>query len=142
MISRREQLIRAVHAACSAALAPTAVVRQPVLALTRAQAPALVLSVMSDAPIRTSNERTERELLLRLTAYARDLRDGFAVADDLLCRAHAALFAQRGFFGLALSIQEHEVDYQSEDADVDAVAIPAVYRITYRTLSSDIAQGG
>lgn len=142
MISRREQLIRAVHAACSAAVAPTAVVRQPTLGLTRAQAPALVLSVMSDAPVRTVNDRAERELLLRLTAYARDLNDGFAVADDLLCRAHAALFAMHSFNGLALSLQEHEVDYQSEDADVDAVAIPAVYRISYRTLASDISQGG
>jgi len=35
-----------------------------------------------------------------------------------------------------------EADYQTEDADVEAIAIPALYRITYRTLVSDISQGG
>ena len=43
---------------------------------------------------------------------------------------------------IALAIDEQEADYQAEDADVDAVAIPATYRITYRTLVSDISQGG
>jgi hypothetical protein len=84
----------------------------------------------------------ERELVLRILAHARDPTDGYAVADDLLCRAHLALLADTTFGGLALSLAEMEVDYQMEDADVEAIAIPATYRITYRTLVSDISQGG
>ena len=40
------------------------------------------------------------------------------------------------------TLAEMEADYQAEDADVEAIAIPAIYRITYRTLVSDISQGG
>jgi hypothetical protein len=64
------------------------------------------------------------------------------VADDLICRAHAALFADVTLGGLALGIQEEDTDWQAEDADIEAIAIPASYRITYRTIASDISKGG
>ena len=142
MISRRELLIRAVMDCCRAAIAPAPVLRQPTTAIPRNQTPVLVLTVVSDTPVTRSNDRLERELSLHLTAHARDPPDGFAVADDLLCRAHQALLADPTLGGLALAIAEQETDYQAEDADVDAIAIPAVYRIIYRTLVSDISQGG
>ena len=140
--SRREQIIRNVITRCQAAISPTAVLRQPTIAIPREQTPVLVVAVLSDAPVTRSNDRMERELVLRILAHARDPTDGYAVADDLLCRAHLALLADTTFGGLALSLAEMEADYQVEDADVDAIAIPAIYRITYRTLVSDIAQGG
>lgn len=70
-------------------------------------------------------------LVIRLTGYARDPTDGYAVADDLLCKAHLALLADTTLGGLALSLAEMEADYQAEDADMEAIAIPAIYRITY-----------
>jgi len=140
--SRREQIIRDVVARCQSGIAPTAVVRQPVAAIARAQTPLLVVTVVSDSPVTRSNERMERELVLRILAHARDPTDGYAVADDLLCRAHLALLADVTLGGLALSLAEMEADYLAEDADGEAIAIPAFYRITYRTLVSDISQGG
>ena len=142
MISRRELLIRAVMGCCQAAVTPATVLRQPTTAIARDQTPALVLAIVSDAPVKRSNDRMERELVVRLTSYARDPIDGYAVADDLLCRSHVALLADTTLGGLALSLAEMETDYQVEDADVEAIAIPAIYRITYRTLVSDISQGG
>ena len=142
MISRRELLIRAVMGCCQAAVTPVTVLRQPTTAITRDQTPALVLAIVSDAPVKRSNDRMERELVVRLTSYVRDPTDGYAVADDLLCKAHLALLADTTIGGLALSLAEMEADYQAEDADVEAIAIPAIYRITYRTLVSDISQGG
>lgn len=142
MISRRELLIRAVMGCCQAAVTPANVLRQPTTAIARDQTPALVLAIVSDAPVKRSNDRMERELVVRLTSYVRDPTDGYAVADDLLCKAHLALLADTTLGGLALSLAEMEADYQAEDADVDAIAIPAIYRITYRTLVSDISQGG
>lgn len=142
MISRRELLIRAVMGCCQAAVTPAAALRQPTTAIARDQTPALVLAIVSDAPVRRSNDRMERELVFRLTSYARDPTDGYAVADDLLCKAHLALLADTTLGGLALSLAEMEADYQAEDANVEAIAIPAIYRITYRTLVSDISQGG
>ena len=142
MISRRELLIRAVIGCCQAAVTPATVLRQPTIAIARDQTPALVLAIVSDAPVKRSNDRMERELVLQLTGHARDPTDGYAVADDLLCRAHAALFADSTLGGLALAITEQEADYLADDADVEAIALPAIYRFTYRTLVSDIAQGG
>lgn len=142
MISRRELLIRAVIGCCQAAVTPATVLRQPTIAIARDQTPALVLAIVSDAPVKRSNDRMERELVVRLTSYVRDPTDGYAVADDLLCKTHLALLADTTLGGLALSLNEMEADYQAEDADVEAIAIPAIYRITYRTLVSDISQGG
>ncbi len=142
MISRRELLIRTVMGCCQTAVTPATVLRQPTTAIARDQTPALVLAIVSDAPVKRSNDRMERELVVRLTSYARDPTDGYAVADDLLCKAHLALLADTTLGGLALSLAEMEADYQAEDADVEAIAIPAIYRITYRTLVSDISQGG
>ena len=140
--SRREQIIRNVITRCQAAIPPTTVLRQPTMAIPREQTPVLLVAVLSDAPVTRSNDRMERELVLRLQAHARDPTDGYAVADDLLCKAHLALLADTTLGGLALSLDEMEADYQAEDADVEAIAIPAVYRITYRTLVSDLSQGG
>ena len=142
MISRRELLIRAVMGCCQRAVTPATVLRQPTTAIARDQTPALVLAIVSDAPVKRSNDRMERELVVRLTSYSRDPTDGYTVADDLLCKAHLALLADTILGGLALSLTEMEADYQAEDADVEAIAIPATYRITYRTLVSDITQGG
>jgi hypothetical protein len=142
MTSLRERIVREVMARCLVALAPVAVLRQPTVAVPRERSPALVLSVESDAPVKRANDRMERELVLRLTGLARDPADGYAVADDLVCRAHAALFADATLGGLALGLAEAEADYQAEDADLDAIAIPAVYRINYRTLVHNQASPG
>ena len=100
-----------------------------------------IAEIERDAPF-SAFPGVERELVLRVTGHARDPTDGYAVADDLLCVAHRALLADPTLGGLTLAVDEQETDYQAEDADVDAVAIPATYRITYRTLVSDISQGG
>lgn len=142
MISRRESIVREIVARIAAAVAPVAVLRQPTVAIPRDRTPAMVVTVESDAPIKRANDRMEREIVVKLTALVRDPGDGFAVADDLVCRAHAALMADPTLGGLSLAIAEAETDWQAEDADIEAVAIPAAYRITYRTLVSDIAQGG
>ena len=43
---------------------------------------------------------------------------------------------------LSLGIAEMEADWQAEDADIEAVAIPATYRITYRTFVTDLTSKG
>ena len=102
----------------------------------------MVVTVESDAPVKRANDRMERELVVRLVALARDPVDGFAVADDLVCRAHAALMNDPTLGELSLGIAEMEADWQAEDADIEAVAIPATYRITYRTFVTDLTSKG
>ncbi|MGC5859821.1 hypothetical protein SNK21_25770, partial [Ralstonia pseudosolanacearum] len=57
----------------------------------------------------------------------------------LLTAAHTALMANANFGGLALGIHELDCEWDVEDADAVAAAIPARYRITYRTLAADLA---
>ncbi|MDI6750492.1 MAG: hypothetical protein QMD73_09985 [Rhodocyclaceae bacterium] len=138
----RERIVRAAVSRIATAVSPVVVLRQPVIAIPRDRTPAVVITVESDAPVKRANDRIERELIVRLVGLARDQTDGYLVADDLICRAHVALLADVTLGGLALGIQEAETDWQAEDADIEAIAIPASYRITYRTLVSDISQGG
>lgn len=142
MISRREQIVREVVARCTAAVAPVAVLRQPVTAIPRERTPALIVVIESDNPVKRANDRMERDLIVRVTGFARDPVDGYAVADDLVCRAHAALMIDPALGDLALGIAEMEADWQAEDADMEAVAIPATYRITYRTFVTDLTSKG
>jgi hypothetical protein len=142
VISQRERIIRDLVERCRGVVAPVPVLRQPTLAISRDQSPALILNVLSDTPVRRSNDRLEREVVVQLTAYARDPADGHAIADELICRAHQVLLADPTLGALAMGIDEMDADYQAEDADADAIAIQATYRITYRTLVSDISQGG
>jgi hypothetical protein len=44
--------------------------------------------------------------------------------------------------GLALGVREQECEWEVEDADAVAAAIPARYAISYRTLARDLTQPG
>lgn len=44
--------------------------------------------------------------------------------------------------GLCLGIREQDCEWEVEDADAVAAAIPARYRITYRTLANDLSTPG
>jgi hypothetical protein len=142
MQSLRERIIREVIARCRIAVAPVPVFRQPVIPLTRDQAPALIVVIDSDSPVRRSNDRMEREMHVTLKAMAQDASDGFAVADELLCRAHAALIGDVTLAGLALGITESDADWLAADGDIEAVVLPARYGIRYRTLVRDITLKG
>jgi hypothetical protein len=141
--SLREQLLHAlvVRLAPVAATRGANLLRSPTLAVPREQSPALLLFPESDAITERANDRVTRELTIRLTALARG-DDAAAVADALLVTAHAALFTDVNFGGLALGLRELDTEWDLEDADAEACAIPARYRITYRTLVSDLSIQG
>ena len=141
--SVRERILLAVMAAvrvpaqaCGATLH-----RTPAVAIAREQCPALVVAPESDAIASRVNDRVTRELTVRVTALARAVPPAApeTSADALLTAAHAALMADVNLGGLALGIHELDCEWDVEDADAIAAAIPARYRITYRTLAADLA---
>ncbi len=144
--SIREQILQALLAR----LRPVATAhgatlhRSPTVALTRAQCPALVLFPEAEAIVERANDRVTRELVVRLVALARAVPPVVAetAADDLLTAAHAALLADGNLGGLTLGIRELDCEWEVEDADAVAAALPARYRITYRTLARDLAAPG
>jgi hypothetical protein len=141
--SLREQLLQALVAR----LAPVAsaqgagVLRSPTLAVPREQSPVLLLFPESEAITDRANDRVTRDLTVRLMALARG-DDAATVADALLVAAHRALFAEANFGGLALGLKELDTEWDLEEADATACAIPARYRITYRTLANDLSTLG
>ncbi len=115
--------------------------RSPSLGITREQTPALLVFPESDVIAERANDRVTRQLVIRLVALARG-DDAEAVADEILVAAHAALFADANLGGLCLGIRELDCEWEIEDADATAAAIPARYEISYRTRFDDLSAQG
>ncbi len=145
MQSVRERLLQALTGALTQALEPESVrvVRSPTVGVDRESAPALLLVPESDAIAERPNDRVERHLVVRLIAVARDtdIESGMAIADRVLVIAHRALFAAP-LGGLCLGLRELDTDFEVEDADASACALPARYEFRYRTFAHDLSQPG
>lgn len=118
--------------------------RSPTVAISREQCPALVVFPEAESIAERANDRVTRELTVRLVALARAVPPAVpdTEADRLLTAAHAALMADGNLGGLALGIRELDCEWEVEDADAVVAALPARYRITYRTLAHDLSTSG
>lgn len=145
MQSIREQIIQVMVTKLTpvAALQGASIRRQPTIPTDRAQSPALLIFPEAET-VRRVNDRTERELEIKLVAlsFGTATEAPEPIADRLITAAHAALLADVTLGGLTLGIREIDCDWQQDDADMEAAAIPARYQITYRTLVSDLTQKG
>lgn len=144
--SIREGILLAVIAAVRASVQALGATlhRSPTVAISREQCPALVVFPESESITERANDRVTRVLTVRLVALARAVPPAIpeTEADRLLTAAHAALMADGNLGGLCLGIREQECDWDIEDADAVAAAIPARYAITYRTLAGDLSTPG
>ena len=145
MQSIREQIIQTVVARLTlvASAQGATIRRQPTVPTDRAQLPTLLVFPDSEA-VRRVNDRTERELVIRIVALAvgTAMEIPEPMADRLMTAAHAALLADVTLGGLALGMEETDTDWQQDDADMDVAALPSRYRITYRTFAHDLTQKG
>jgi hypothetical protein len=141
MHSIRELILRELVTRCAAAVAPAPVLRFPTIPVTREASPALLLFVEGDTITAHANALVDRQLIVRLVALARG-DDAFDTADRLVVAAHAALMADTNLGGLALGLREIDCEWDAEDADAGAAAIPARYEIRYRTLAADLTRHG
>lgn len=118
--------------------------RSPTVAIGREQCPALVVFPESESITERANDRVTRELTVRLVALARAIQPAVpdTEADRLLTAAHAALMEDGNLGGLSLGIRELDCEWEVEDADAVVAALPARYRITYRTLARDLSTSG
>jgi hypothetical protein len=144
--SIRERILLAVAAAVRPAAEAfgAGLHRSPAVAISREQCPALVVFPEIDAITERANDRVTRELTVRLVALTRAVPPAVpeTAADRLLTAAHAALMTDGSLGGLALGLREVDAEWEIEDADAVAVALPARYRITYRTLANDLSTLG
>ncbi len=141
MNSIRERILREVVARLTAGVAPTPVLRFPTVPVAREASPALLLFAEGDSITAHANNLVDRLLMLRLVAVARG-DDAFDQADLAVVAAHAALMSDTNLSGLALALREVDCEWDPEDADAGAVALPARYEIRYRTHALDLTRPG
>ena len=141
MNSVRERVLREIVTRLSSAIAPTPVLRMPAVPVTREASHALLLFVDGDSITAHANHLVDRLLIVRLAVVARGA-DAFDVADQALVAAHAALLADPNLGGLAIAVREIDCEWEFDDADAGAVALPARYEIRYRTHAIDLTQTG
>jgi len=141
MNSIRERLLREVVARLSLAVVPIPVLRYPTAPVTREASPALLLFAEGDSITAHANNRVDRLLVIRVVAIARG-DDAFDQADLAMVAAHAALMRDTNLGGLALALREIDCEWETEEADAGAVALPARYEIRYRTHVLDQTQTG
>jgi hypothetical protein len=140
-ISIREKIMQALITT----LSPVAkdmgakIFRSPVFAILREQTPAIVVFPVEEVT-GAQNTQTLRKLTVRIVALAREVdgNNGEVVADQLIVAIHAALMASNNLDGLCIKIREAGTEWDIEDADARAVAIPARYEIEYRTHINDL----
>jgi len=141
MTSVRERILREIVARLIPAVAPVPVLRQTALPVTREAGPALLLFVDGDAITAHANHLADRTLSVRLVAVTRG-SDAFDVADNVIVAAHSALLAEPNLGGLAIGVREVDCEWDIDDADAGAVALPARYAIRYRTRATDLTRTG
>jgi hypothetical protein len=141
MNSIRECLLREVVARLTSAVAPVPVLRFPTVPVAREASPALLVFAEGDSITAHANHLVDRVLVVRVVAVARGA-DAFDQADLAVVAAHAALMSDTNLGGLALALREVDCEWDPEDADAGAVALPARYEIRYRTHALDLTQKG
>ncbi len=141
MFSIREQVLREIVLRLTNVVAPVPVLRMPVAPVTREASPVLLVFAEGDGIAANANGVMDRALTLRLVAIARD-DNAFDTADQLIVEAHRALLFDANLGGLCLGMTQLDCEWDVEDADNTAVAIPARFEIRYRTLSNDLTQTG
>lgn len=141
MTSVRERILREIVARLTTAVAPMPVQRQPALPVTRDSSPALLLFVEGDAITAHANHLVDRILTVRLVVVARGT-DAFDVVDAATVAAHVALLTDPNLSGLAIGVREVDCEWDIDDADAGAVALPTRYDIRYRTHAADLTRTG
>lgn len=141
MNSIRERILREVVVRLTAGVAPTPVLRFSTVPVAREASSALLLFAEGDSITAHANNLVDRLLMLRLVAVARG-DDAFNQADLAVVAAHAALMSDTNLGGLALALREVDCEWDPEDADAGAVALPARYEIRYRTHALDLTRTG
>ena len=140
-ISIREQILQnLIHTLTPVATDMGATLfRSPVVALVRDQTPAIVV-FPEEETTDAQNTLSKRRLTVRVVALARAAtgNDAEIVADQLMVAVHAALMGNFNLGGLCQKITELGTEWDVEDADARAVAIPAKYAIDYRTGVNDL----
>lgn len=129
-------------AAIATALAPTdgiagRVFRDRWEAVARGEMPCLVVEPQGEDPQIIAIPNTDSSLLVAVDVLISGAPLS-TLADPIRVDAHARLMADRSLGGLAHTIDPASVQWQAEPGEIGILSLG--YRITYRTLTTDLTQ--
>lgn len=138
MSTIREQILQAVKARLIGATpAGDHVFRSRVVPLERELSPAIVVRWTADnAREKLSRELLPRDLTLMVDVMTRG-EEPDALADPVVQAAHAALFTDPTFGGLAANTVPADVIFEADDADAAAGVTTAIFTVRYLTRAAD-----
>lgn len=138
MSSRRLAILDAIQAA----LLPTAglsgrVFRSRVEARDRDQMPCVTILADSNDPQLIGEGATRNDFVFKLEYEAR-AADPDAALDPSVCDAHARLYADYTFGGLAAGLFEMPAQWEWDEADGSALRLTVKYRVVFATREADL----
>lgn len=140
MASVREQILARIKAVLTAA-APggASVSRSREIAITRANAPSIVIMAHNNAINAQSTEWDHNQFDLVLEIFVRgDPWD--LLADPIDQAAHTALLTDAPLLALVSSIRRSREAFESQEADLTAGVLSVSYRIDFLTRAADISR--
>lgn len=138
--SKREGIIDAfVTALAGTASVSTRIYRSRATALTKAQAPALVVRWNQDQFTgEWVSDKQERTLSILLDVYARGSKPD-EIADPILVDAHSKIMANSSLRALVIDIYAGDTSFDMEQADGDAGFTTQQYLVKYRHKGTDFS---
>lgn len=134
-MSARENVLQAIVAALTT-VTPS-VYRSRVVALTRGELPAVVVTPESEDTEQLARALTSRQLTIKVAIHARgDIPD--QAVDTLAGNLHAALLADDTLGGKCARIVESGTSWEFSDADGTALEMTISYTATYSTPTNKI----
>ena len=138
--TRREHILDAVKTAINSTSGVSSrVYRSRVVALTRAESPALLISWTTDAAAQETSMATLNWTLEVQVACIVRGDEPDSVADSIVEDMHSRLMADVTLGGYAMDLVPTGTNNESVDADQPAGVITSTYQIKYRTANDDLS---
>lgn len=139
-LSLREQIVQAAIGVMTpiAQSYGATIFRSPAIAIERNQLPAIIVSP-DKIQVKKANLASERLMVLRVTAIAKRTDDEACdvFVDRIATDVYQAVVASKNFGGLAQSVQETEVEFEADEADIAVSALPTCFEVLFRTRWDD-----
>lgn len=140
MPSKREQILSALEAMLIGATPAGAnVFRSRVIAVGRAESPAIIVRPEEDIPEKQFAGMVISSVTVAIDVYTRgDVPD--QLADPIIVAAHARIMADPAVGGLASLTLQGPAKWESQEADQTAGFATFLYHVRYTTKVSDLTQ--
>lgn len=139
MTTRREQILQAIVAVLDGTTdVGSNIYRSRMEALTRAEAPALIVSWESEEPTEDVTGQMEKRLTVQVGVYTRG-NEPDTLADPIVDSVHAQIMGEPTLGGLAMDISEGGTTVEYDEADQTAAIVNMRFVVWYRHARANLS---